>query len=191
MSSGLPPKDDRPPAGDAPVMAGYPARVLEHYEDPYHHERLERPSHAAERELPICEAAREASTDPPATDGPGAVIAAGPNALRLGTDRLGIELRLTPEGEIAEAAFTGQGCVLSQAAASMLVERVEGMTLSAAKQFSSADMLACYGEPIAAGRKRCVLLAWRTFQAALDCPLTYDELGVPHPFGGPSLNEET
>jgi len=38
-----------------------------------------------------------------------------------------IQLRLEPEGRIAEAAFTGAGCALSQASASLLTVRVTGL----------------------------------------------------------------
>jgi nitrogen fixation NifU-like protein len=167
---------------DPPAAGKLPNRVLEHYQDPYHLERLERPSHAAEKVLPLC----EAPTDP-TISAPGSVAHTRP----LGTDRVLIELRISPAGEILEAAFDGQGCVISQAAASMLVERVEGLSIDQAKEFSAADMRECYAAPIETHRQRCLLLAWRAFQSALDCPLAYDDEEDAQQFGGPSLNEET
>ncbi|TVP97083.1 MAG: iron-sulfur cluster assembly scaffold protein [Planctomycetaceae bacterium] len=170
---------------DPPAAANLPPRVLEHYQDPYHLERLERPSHAAEKVLPLCEAPTDqtisAETDSDSVAG----------TRELGTDRVLIELRISPAGEILEAAFDGQGCVISQAAASMLVERVEGLSIDQAKEFSAAAMRECFGSPIEPHRQRCLLLAWRAFQSALDCPLAYDEEEDAQQFGGPSLNEET
>ena len=45
----------------------------------------------------------------------------------------------------ATAYFTGKGCVISQASASMLLEKMQGQTVEEAKQFSAEDMLKLYG----------------------------------------------
>ena len=37
-----------------------------------------------------------------------------------------MELELDPNGKIVDAFFTGQGCVISQASASMLLEAMQG-----------------------------------------------------------------
>lgn len=136
--------------------------VIEHYEDPYHRGPLEGWTHACEAEIPIC------------------------------GDSIRIELRMTAKGEVEEAGFDGDGCLISQASASMLVEHVEGMSLEDGKAFSATDMLALFGEKCPPSRQKCCLLAWRAFQGALDSPaeldLDSDESGQN--FGGPSLREE-
>jgi nitrogen fixation NifU-like protein len=81
-------------------------------------------------------------------------------------DVVRIEL-LIEDGVIQHAYFTGVGCRISQAAASMLVEHIEGRAVDHIKHFSAADMLALFGPPLTPLRQRCGLLAWQTLQQAI------------------------
>jgi nitrogen fixation NifU-like protein len=82
-------------------------------------------------------------------------------------DHVRLELKLGPAGRIDAVRFDGHGCVISQAGASMLAERVEGRTLEDARRFSGADMLALFGTPLTPARQKCGLLAWRALQRVL------------------------
>jgi nitrogen fixation NifU-like protein len=138
----------------------FPQQIVDHYEDPYHRGPVDQPTHAQEAENQIC------------------------------GDLIRIELRVHPQGVVEEAWFDGQGCVASQAAASILVEQIEGKTVEQLRSFSANDMLALIGSDLPPNRQKCLLLAWRVLQHALDSPLDdgLDDLGPS--FGGPSLREE-
>ncbi len=98
-------------------------------------------------------------------------------------DRLRIELALDPEGRIGVARFDGQGCAISQAAASMLTEEIEGKSMAEARAMSRDDMLGLLQIPLTPARQKCGLLAWKTLQKALDsAPLP---AGSVEPVPGP------
>ncbi|HET6879319.1 MAG TPA: iron-sulfur cluster assembly scaffold protein, partial [Pirellulales bacterium] len=83
-----------------------------------------------------------------------------------------VHIELTIEDNIIHHAyFTGVGCRISQAAASMLVEHVESRPLSDIKLFSAADMLTVFGPPLMPLRQRCCLLAWQALQQAIYSPV--------------------
>jgi nitrogen fixation NifU-like protein len=90
-------------------------------------------------------------------------------------DWVRIDLVITPEGTISQAWFDGEGCAISQAAASMLVQHVSGMTVDRVRQFSAQSFLEFFGPNLSPDRQKCCLLPWRTLQAAVDCPVTYDK----------------
>ncbi len=83
-------------------------------------------------------------------------------------DEVEIQLRLGAD-RIEEAWFLGQGCVISQAAASLLCQHVEGVTLQRATSLLPADALALLGCPISPLRQRCALLAFEAFSKLLSC----------------------
>ncbi len=141
----------------------YEEHVLDHYEDPYHRGALQDATHAHEADNPLC------------------------------GDVIHIDLKLTPQGKIEEAWFDGEGCVISQASASMLIEAIEGKTLEELQTFSADDMLELFGPKLTPNRQKCCLLGWRVLQSAVHSPLGGDEdddADGPS-FGGPSLKEES
>lgn len=96
-----------------------------------------------------------------------------------------ITLALAVEGDvIREARFTGQGCSISQASASMLTEAVKGCTVAEARDMMDRFTRMVRGElaPEAAGlgdlealagvsrfpvRVKCALLAWEALDKDL------------------------
>lgn len=71
-------------------------------------------------------------------------------------------------GRVSAARFSGEGCAISQAAASILMEHAEGKMISALKKFSKDDMLSLLGGvTLGPARLRCALLALETLHAAL------------------------
>ena len=100
-------------------------------------------------------------------------------------DELTLALRLRGD-RIEEAAFTGHGCAVSQAAADMMADLVTGETVGEARRLSGLYLDMIKGRPltdeeradldeaaelesIAACRPRqCAELAWRTLEKLLD-----------------------
>lgn len=76
--------------------------------------------------------------------------------------------RLDESGRVVEAAFEGEGCTISQAAASMLTEEVEGKTLDEVKDMSYEDIIEEMGPEVVSTRTRCATLALSTLKAAID-----------------------
>jgi nitrogen fixation NifU-like protein len=98
-----------------------------------------------------------------------------------------VQLRLDAEGRIAEAAFTGAGCALSQASASLLTARITGLsaaavpalyrqlehTVTTGRPPENTDLgdLAALGSVHARpARHVCALLAWQALLDALAPP---------------------
>jgi nitrogen fixation NifU-like protein len=79
-------------------------------------------------------------------------------------DRIRIDLRVK-EGRIEQMRFSGTGCSISQAAASMLCEALEGKTLEEVKQLSRDDVLEMLGIELGPVRLKCGLLALKTLKA--------------------------
>lgn len=72
---------------------------------------------------------------------------------------------------VRDAWFDGDGCCISQAAASMLMEEISGRPLEEVKQFTAADMLALFGAKLTPNRQKCCLLCWRVLQSAIYAPV--------------------
>ena len=81
-------------------------------------------------------------------------------------DRIRIDLRLR-EGHVADVRFTGQGCAISQAAASLLTERIKGASLERVRAFSKEEMLEILGVPLSPIRLKCGLLALKVLKTGL------------------------
>jgi nitrogen fixation NifU-like protein len=80
-------------------------------------------------------------------------------------------LLLDDAGTIRDAYFTGQGCVISQASASMLLEKMLGKSIDDIKRFSAEDMLHLYGARLTPNRQKCCLLSWKVLQSAVHSPV--------------------
>ena len=104
-------------------------------------------------------------------------------------DEVEVHLRLTPEGRVEVATFTGQGCALSQASASLLTTKVCGRTKAEALVTAAQVQRLLTGEALATGqiealgdlqalqgaaeypqRVKCVTLAWHALEMALAGP---------------------
>lgn len=72
-------------------------------------------------------------------------------------DQIRIDIKLDGE-RIAKIKFSGKGCAISQASASMLTERLLGASLDEVKQFGKEEMLALLGIEMSPMRIKCALL---------------------------------
>jgi nitrogen fixation NifU-like protein len=70
-------------------------------------------------------------------------------------------------GRIEEIRFSGQGCAISQAAASMLCEQVAGRPVDEAKTIARSDVLEMLGVELGPVRLKCAMLALKTLKAGL------------------------
>jgi nitrogen fixation protein NifU and related proteins len=127
----------------------YQDRIQDHYEEPYHRGRCPNCTHAHEDNNPLC------------------------------GDVIRLELHIDPEGTLKQVFFSGDGCCISQAAASMLVEKFDGRRVEDVKRFTAKDMLDLFGVRLTPNRQKCCLLGWRVLQAAIYSPVKNDEDAQP------------
>jgi nitrogen fixation NifU-like protein len=83
-------------------------------------------------------------------------------------DKVRIDL-LIEDGVIADVRFSGRGCAISQASASLLTDELKGMSVEAAKGYSKDDLLELIGIPLSKNptRLKCALLSLKTLKAGL------------------------
>ena len=115
----------------------YRERILDHYRNPRHRGHLPAPDLVGERDNPLC------------------------------GDRVRVELRLDAQGRVAEATFTGDGCVISMAAASMLVEYVHGRSVAEISRLKKGDVLKLLGVDPGPAREPCAVLVLEALREAL------------------------
>jgi nitrogen fixation NifU-like protein len=72
------------------------------------------------------------------------------------------------EGRITDASFQGEGCTISQAAASMLTEDLVGRTLDDVRGMSYEDVIEEMGREVVSTRTRCATLALTIMKSASD-----------------------
>ncbi|HWQ11644.1 MAG TPA: SUF system NifU family Fe-S cluster assembly protein [Roseiflexaceae bacterium] len=83
-------------------------------------------------------------------------------------DRVRIDLQVA-DGVITDVRFSGRGCAISQASASMLTDEIKGMPVEQAKQYRKEDLLELIGIPLERNpvRIKCALLALKALKAGL------------------------
>lgn len=81
-------------------------------------------------------------------------------------DRIRMDFRVK-DGVLETVRFSGHGCSISQAAASMLCEHVEGRTLEEIKNLGRDDVLEMLGIELGPVRLKCALLALKTLKAGI------------------------
>jgi nitrogen fixation NifU-like protein len=96
-------------------------------------------------------------------------------------DRIRLDLRIV-DNKISEVAFSGKGCAVSQAAASMLTDELIGMDLDQVRQYGKAELLDLIGLPLDKNpvRLKCALLSLKALKVGvyryLGQNITTDEL---------------
>jgi len=115
----------------------YQENILDHYENPYHRGTLETPTLDYRDLNPLC------------------------------GDEIRVQARVDQNGCVVEAYFDGAGCVISLAAASMLMEEAEGKTLAEIQAMERQDMLDLLGIPLTTMRVKCAILALRTLEKSI------------------------
>ena len=81
-------------------------------------------------------------------------------------DEIRIDMRVN-DGIVSDIAFSGRGCAISQASASMLTEMVKGQPLEEVKQISKEDLLEELEIPLSPARLKCALLSLKVLKAGI------------------------
>ena len=81
-------------------------------------------------------------------------------------DKLRMDFRFA-DGRVAEVRFSGSGCSISQASASLVCEAIEGRPIEEVKALTRQDVLDLLGiDDLGPVRSKCAMLALKTAKAA-------------------------
>lgn len=80
-------------------------------------------------------------------------------------DKIRMELKIE-NGVIADVKFTGKGCAISQASASMLTDEIKGKSLEDIKHIDKQVVLDLLGIPLGPSRIKCALLPLKVMKAS-------------------------
>ena len=116
----------------------YRDEILEHYRRPHNFGTLPQPDAVQEGNNPLC------------------------------GDRITMMLALSEDGRVTDVAFTGRGCAISQASASLLTDEIRGQRVEDLQRLRGDDVLELLGIEISPARLKCALLSLDTLQRALD-----------------------
>ena len=115
----------------------YDDHILDHFESPYHKGHADCPTCSHSDRNPIC------------------------------GDQITLELVIDDNQRVTEAFFDGKGCAISQAAASILCESIEGKSLTELRDFQASDMLDLLKVRLTASRQKCGLLGFKVLKTML------------------------
>jgi nitrogen fixation NifU-like protein len=82
-------------------------------------------------------------------------------------DRITMQLRVK-DGVVEQVGFTGRGCAISQASASLLTDEVRGKPVEEVAAFGASDLLDLLGIEISPARLKCAMLSFDSLQHLLD-----------------------
>jgi nitrogen fixation protein NifU and related proteins len=94
-------------------------------------------------------------------------------------DELGVHLVVDEEGRIADLRFRGQGCAISQAAASITSEELIGMPVDEVARLTADWVLDQLGIEISPTRRKCALLSLKVMRGATSGDASWPEVGEP------------
>jgi len=114
----------------------YRDEILEHYTHPHHYGRLAQPDRSHEDSNPLC------------------------------GDRVRFDLQLDGDERVTDVRFSGVGCAISKASASMLTDLIVGKTLEEIRELTKEDVLDELGIDLGPVRLKCALLPLKVVKVA-------------------------
>jgi nitrogen fixation NifU-like protein len=81
-------------------------------------------------------------------------------------DEIRIDVRVADD-HVSEIRFSGRGCAVSQASASILTEMVEGKSLDEVKAIGRDELLDEIGIPVGPARMKCAMLGLKVLKAGI------------------------
>jgi nitrogen fixation NifU-like protein len=115
----------------------YRDEILEHYRNPHNFGTLDEPTLVKEGSNPLC------------------------------GDRITLMLAISNDGTVEDVTFTGRGCAISQASASMLTDEIKGKPLTEVVTTNRQDVLDNLGIEISPARMKCAMLSLETLKSAV------------------------
>ena len=82
-------------------------------------------------------------------------------------DRITMQLAVH-DGVVSDVGFTGRGCAISQASASLLTDEIKGKPVADVAGFGASDLLDLLGIEISPARLKCAMLSFDSLQHLLD-----------------------
>ncbi len=82
-------------------------------------------------------------------------------------DRITMQLTVR-DGVVEQIGFTGRGCAISQASASLLTDEVKGKPIEQVIELGASDLLELLGIEISPARLKCAMLSYDSLQHLLD-----------------------
>jgi nitrogen fixation NifU-like protein len=136
----------------------YRDEILEHYRQPHNFGTLDAPDAVYEGNNPLC------------------------------GDRITMMVRLGEDGAVSDVAFSGRGCAISQASASLLTDAVKGRALADVEALTNQDVLDLLGIEISPARLKCALLSLDTLHHALRDRADGPSAEGARPAAGPEIS---
>ena len=85
-----------------------------------------------------------------------------------GNDQITMQLQIDSAGTIADVAFSGRGCAISMASASLLTDELRGKALDAVRSLGTPYVMELLGISVGPARIHCALLGLETTQKAIE-----------------------
>ncbi len=82
-------------------------------------------------------------------------------------DRIVMEIQINKKKQIEAICFSGEGCAISQASASMLTEAVMGVRLSKIMQMGVVEITDLLGTTLTPSRTKCAMLPLEVLHKAI------------------------
>jgi nitrogen fixation NifU-like protein len=82
-------------------------------------------------------------------------------------DIIKIYLTVDTDGVVDEIKFSGEGCMISQAGASLMVEKMKGKSIEEIQAMSPDAVIDILGKKLVSTRPRCAMLGFNTVKNAI------------------------